>query len=365
MPDLFSPIQIGTHTIRNRVVMAPTVKFCYHDGSGYVPDELVEHYRLRAKSGTGLVIVEATAPNVGGKVHKKCLGLWEDGQIEGLSRIAAAIHAEGAKAILQLCYTGVSSKDPDADKTSASPEYYQRGDGMCLSHPMSRGEIRAMQLDHQAAAARAVRAGFDGVEIHCTHGKLFGRFFDSVTNTRTDEYGGSFENRARIYTETLALMRQVTPEGFLLGLRLGVNLPDLDNAMGVVQAIAVAGPDYFHFSKHILSAPARGDAPEDFPCAQTVYDASLLRKVVDVPVLVSFNIARPEQARYLLEHDMADLVTVGRGMLADYDWTGKAARGECVDECRHCSACQWRIDYHLCPAVRARWEREGMDEVRV
>ena len=76
MPDLFSPVQIGTHTIPNRVVMAPTVKFCLHDGSGYVPDTLVEHYRLRAKSGTGLIIVEATAPNVGGKVHHKCLGLW-------------------------------------------------------------------------------------------------------------------------------------------------------------------------------------------------------------------------------------------------------------------------------------------------
>ena len=104
-------------------------------------------------------------------------------------------------------------------------------------------EIRGMQLDHQSAAARAVKAGFDGVELHCTHGKLFGRFFDSVTNTRTDEYGGSFENRARIYTETLALMREVTPDGFLLGLRIGVNLPDLDNAMGVVKAIDAAGPD--------------------------------------------------------------------------------------------------------------------------
>ena len=115
-----------------------------------------------------------------------------------------------------------------------------------------------MQLDHRDAAARAVKAGFDGVEIHCTHGKLFGRFFDSVTNTRTDAYGGRFVNRARIYTETLALMREVTPEGFLLGLRIGVNLPDLAEAMGVVKAIDAAGPDYFHFSKHILSAPNRG-----------------------------------------------------------------------------------------------------------
>ncbi len=356
MANLWSGIEIGGHVIPNRVVMAPTVKFCLHDGSGYVPESLVEHYRLRAKSGTGLIIVEATAPTVGGKVHHKCLGLWEDGQIEGLSKVAGAIHAEGSKAILQLCYTGVSSKDPAADRTSASPEYYNRAGGLCLSHAMTVEEIREVQLAHQEAAIRAVRAGFDGVEVHCSHEKLYGRFFDSVTNHRTDEYGGSFENRARIFTETLELMRKVVPEGFILGLRIGVNLPDLENAIGIVKAIDAAGPDYFHFSKHILPAEQRGDMPEGFPCTQTVYDASLLRKAVSVPVMASFHISRPDQAEYLLEHDMADLVTIGRGMLADYDWAGKAKAGKEVDECRHCSACQWRIDYHLCPAVAQRGE---------
>lgn len=354
MPDLFSPVQIGSHTIPNRVVMSPTVKFCLHDGSGYVPDELVEHYRRRAASGTGLIIVEATAPTVGGKVHHKCLGLWEDGQIEGLSKIAAAIHAEGAKAILQLCYTGVSSKDPAADLTSASPEYYLRKSGMVLSHAMTAEEIRAMQLAHQSAAARAAKAGFDGVELHCSHEKLMGRFFDAVTNTRTDQYGGSFENRARVYTETLELMRAVTPPGFLLGLRMGVNLPDLENARGIARAIEGAGVDYIHFSKHILPAAPRGDMPEDCPCDQTVWDAGVLRKELKVPVMASFKISRPEQARWIVEHDVADLVSIGRGMLADWDWTGKARRGEEVDECRHCSGCLWREDLRLCPAVRAR-----------
>lgn len=358
MASLWSPIQIGSHVIPNRVVMAPTVKFCLHDGSGYVPDSLVEHYRLRAKAGTGLIIVEATAPTVGGKVHHKCLGLWEDGQIEGLSKIAAAIHGEGGKAILQLCYTGVSSKDPAADRTSASVEYYNRAGGMCLSHAMTVEEIRDVQLAHQAAAARAVRAGFDGVEVHCSHEKLFGRFFDAVTNHRTDQYGGSFENRARIYTETLALMRQVVPEGFILGLRIGVNLPDLENALGIVKVIDAAKPDYFHFSKHILPAADRGDKPKDFPCTQTVYDAGLLRKAVGVPVMVSFQISGPEQAEYILAHDWADFVTIGRGMLADYDWTRKAKEGVEVDACHHCPACQWRIDYHLCPAVHQR-EQSG------
>lgn len=356
MAGLWNPIQIGSHIIPNRVVMAPTVKFCLHDGSGYVPEALVEHYRLRARAGTGLIIVEATAPSVGGKVHHKSLGLWEDGQIEGLARVAEAIHEEGSKAILQLCYTGVSSKDPAADRTSASPEYYHRGDGMCLSHPMTAEEIRQMQLDHQAAARRAVKAGFDGVEIHCTHEKLIGRFFDRVTNTRTDQYGGSPENRARIFTELLAMLRDAVPADFLLGLRMGVNLPDLDSAREIVKVIEKAGVDYFHFSKHILAAANRGDAPADFPCAQTVYDGTLLRREVSVPVMVSFHISRPEQAEYLLEHDLADMVTIGRGMLADYDWARKAREGLPVDECRHCSSCQWRVDSALCPAVR---QREG------
>lgn len=356
MATLSTPIQIGAHTIPNRIVMSPTVKFCWHDGSGYVPKQLAEHYRLRAKSGTGLIIVEATAPTVGGKVHDKCLGLWEDGQIAGLAEVAAAIHAEGSKAILQLCYTGVSSKDPAAERTSASPEYYQRKDGLCLSHAVTAEEIRAIQLAHRDAAVRAVKAGFDGVEIHCSHEKLYGRFFDAVTNHRTDAYGGSFENRARIYTETQALIRAAVPEDFLIGLRIGVNLPDLDNAMGIVQVINAAKPDYFHLSKHILPAAERGDKPEGCPVTQTVYDASLLRRAVSVPVMASFKISRPEQAQYILEHDLADMVSIGRGMLADYDWAGKALSGKPVDECRHCSACQWRVDCGLCPAVHARSE---------
>ena len=354
MATLSTPIKIGSHTVPNRIVMSPTVKFCLHDGSGYVPAGLAEHYRMRAKSGTGLIVVEATAPTVGGKVHHKCLGAWEDGQIEGLAEVAAAIHAEGSKAILQLCYTGVSSKDPAADKTSASPEYYARKEGLCLSHALSVEEIRAIQLAHRDAALRAWKAGYDGVEIHCTHEKLYGRFFDAVTNHRTDEYGGSFENRARIYTETQEMIREAVPADFLVGLRIGVNLPDLDNAMGIVKVINAFGPDYIHFSKHILPAAERGDKPKDYPVTQTVYDAALLRKVVSVPVIASFKISRPEQAAFLIENDLADMVGIGRGMLADYDWAGKALRGEEVDECHQCPACQWRVDCQMCPAVHAR-----------
>ena len=359
MATLSTPIQIGSHTVPNRIVMSPTVKFCLHDGSGYVPAGLAEHYRMRAKSGTGLIVVEATAPTVGGKVHHKCLGAWEDGQIEGLAEVAAAIHAEGSKAILQLCYTGVSSKDPAADKTSASPEYYARKEGLCLSHALSVEEIRAIQLAHRDAAVRAWKAGYDGVEIHCTHEKLYGRFFDSVTNHRTDGYGGSFENRARIYTETQEMIREAVPADFLVGLRIGVNLPDLDNAMGIVKAIEESKPDYFHFSKHILPAAERGDKPEGCPVHQTVYDVKALKGLVSVPVMASFKIATPEQANYVLDHDIADMVSIGRGMLADYDWAGKALRGESVDICRNCPACLWREDYHRCPAVAARGE-DGM-----
>lgn len=354
MASLWSPMQLNGHTIPNRVVMAPTVKFCLHDGSGYVPAELVEHYRLRARSGTGLIIVEATAPTPGGKVHDKALGIWDDSTIDGLAQIADAIHQEGSKAILQLCYTGVSSKDPKSDRTSASPEYAQHGSGMCLSHAMTVEEIQALELAHQAAALRAYKAGYDGVEIHCTHGKLYGRFFDGVTNVRTDQYGGSFENRARIFTETLARIRQVVPADFIVGLRMGVNLPDFDQARGIVTAIDAAHPDYFHFSKHIIPAPPRPDIPGDFPCAPTVWDGTRLRRHVSVPVMVSFQIATPEQAEYLLEQDLTDFVTIGRGMLADYDWARKAKAHLPVDVCRHCPSCQWRMDAQLCPAVRLR-----------
>ena len=94
--------------------------------------------------------------------------------------------------------------------------------------------------------------------------------------------------------------------------------------------------------------------PEDFPCAATVFDGTRLRAHVRVPVMVSFQISRPEQAAYLVEKGLADFVTIGRGMLADYAWTAKAREGRPVDECRHCPSCQWRVDAHRCPAVLQR-----------
>ena len=118
-------------------------------------------------------------------------------------------------------------------------------------------------------------------------------------------------------------------------------------------------PDYIHFSKHILPAAERGDKPEGCPVTQTVYDVKALKGLVSVPVMASFKIATPEQANYVLRHDIADMVSIGRGMLADYDWAGKALRGERVDICRQCPACLWREDYHRCPAVMSRGE-DGM-----
>ena len=354
MASLWSPFQIKGLSLKNRVVMAPTVKFCINRPDGSVCDELVEHYRRRARSGTGLIIVEATAPTVGGKLHKNNLGLWGDEQIPGLARIASVIHAEGAQAILQLCYTGVSSKDPDADRVSPSPVYFQGGADIWLGRELTQEEIRAIQLSYRDAARRAWQAGFDGVEIHCTHSKLYGYFFDAVTNRRTDGYGGSFENRARIFTQTLALVRGAVPADFVVGLRVGVNLPDYENARGILKAVDAAHPDYYHFSINMALPDVSVPPPAGFPCSTAIWDGARLRKEVTAPVILSHEIALPSQAEYLLENDLADLVSIGRGMLADWDWTRKAKEGTPVDACRHCTVCQWRTDLHRCPAVFAR-----------
>lgn len=353
MSKLWNSITIKGHTIPNRVVMAPTVKFTMITPEGKPTEELFHYYDLVSKSGTGLVIVEATSVSPDGKIAPENLGLWDDSQIPEQQRIASSIHENGGICILQLCYAGKSTKDPSGRRYSASREYFMYPYAKGITEEISIEEIQRIEQDFADAAKRAVKAGYDGVELHCSHDKLFNQFHDALTNRRTDMYGVTFENRARIAVETIAKIRQVVPDNFIIGIRLGVNLPDFEDSVGIVDAFEKVHPDYYHFSKNIIPIADSKDKPEGFPCHKIVYDGSLLRKRVSVPAILSFGIAEPSQAEYIIDNDYGDLVSVGRGMLADFDWTRKAREGHPVNVCRHCTSCMWRIDHRKCPGYAA------------
>lgn len=353
MTTLASPMTIGRWTFANRIVMPPMVRYPLNLTDGTVSRQCIEHYR-EASECVGLTVVEAAAVAPEARLSPQMLGLWCDGQIEGMSRLAAAIHDAGAVAMVQLCYAGAPSRDPAAKKIGPSPEYF---DGTRLSRAAEEEEIPQIEAAHAEAARRAMEAGFDGVELHATHGYLYSRFLDPVCNRRTGRYAGSDpQSRARIVTETLALIRQTVGDRMLLSVRMGCNAPDFATAQENFREVVKAPIDLVHLSRGTIMPDPDPDIPADFPFNTVVWRGARLAKESPVPTILSNEIKTPAQAQFLLQNGWCDFTAVGRGMLADPGWARKALEGRDgeIVPCLGCANCQWRIDPARCPGVLRR-----------
>ena len=328
MSQLADSIAIRGQRIKNRIVMPPMVCFSFRgDNGGLYGEQHVEHYSRRAAGGTGLVIIQAT-PVFGAAGQLKA---WSAEQLRPLVTIARNCHDQGATVMMQLA-------GGDIDINELSTE-----------------QVHALQADCVAAALRVREAGFDGVEYHFAHGYTFCRFFDPGANRRTDEYGGALENRLRILTEILPQIRAGVGEDFIIGVRMGSNIPDTAGAVAVARALEAAGVDLLHVSFG-MTPPT--EVPADFPASAVAYGGSRIKQAVGIPVIAVGEIFTPETARFLIETGQADLVAVGRGMLADEDWAAKALAGAAVRQCRNCGrksrGCSWFTDHTRCPARKQR-----------
>lgn len=200
---LFSPIKVGDVELKHRVVLAPLTRF-RADKDNEVTDMQVKHYGERAAHGGSLLITEATMVNPGSSGYDHTPGIWRESQIGGWKKVFDEIHAKGSSAFMQLWHSGrcgnpevlkklgcdlVSSSDVPMDADSPTPR------------PLTKEEIKKLVGEYVHAAKNAIAAGADGVEIHCGNGYLMDQFMHENTNKRTDEYGGSIENRARIVLE--------------------------------------------------------------------------------------------------------------------------------------------------------------------
>ena len=314
---LLSSFEIKGKTVPNRIVMPPMVRYTLNDTTGRVTPASVEHYR-RAARGVGLVVAEAFAVAPEGRLHPHMLGLWEDEQIEGAAALAAAIHQSGAVALVQLCYAGLCSKDPASAQVGPSEEYY---DITRLARPLTVEEIHAIQRRHVEAALRAKAAGFDGVEVHGTHGYLYCRFMDKVSNRRRDEYGGdTAEGRTRIMTETLEAIRKAVGEDFIVAIRMGgcdymEGGSTIEECVEACKLFEKAGIDLIDLSGGMCGyLPAGKDAPyfEDLSAA--------VKAAVNVPIIVTGGVEDGETAERLLRENACDMVGIGRALLRDPNW---------------------------------------------
>ena len=356
MTKVSDPITINRIVLKNRLTMAPTVKFDYAGPDGMVTDRHIRHYRDRAMHGCGLICVEATAITPDGRFAKNHLGLWSDEQISGHRDITASCHGYGAAVIIQLNHTGIMS-NPDCGP-AIGPSAVPARNPETIAREMSISDIHEMQENFVQAAMRAKEAGYDGLQLHGCHGYLINQFISNKTNLRTDEYGGSIENKARFAAEIIRSIREKCGDGFLISIRTAGIEPDVKTAIQIAEEYVKAGCDYLQVSTGIeWDDPdlVDTDAPYNRFCSLGVrfHDHFCGR----VPVSCVNGILDPSQARYLIENDLVDTVDLARALLADPVFSEAVLKDLPFVKCYNCPSCQYAPHMpHRCPAAIERGE---------
>ncbi|MBU1042142.1 MAG: NADH:flavin oxidoreductase/NADH oxidase [Proteobacteria bacterium] len=338
MSTLFSPFALGPLTLENRIVIPPMCQYSSKDGQAN--DWHLAHYGTLSLSGAGLLIIEATAVTPEGRISWADLGLWSDECENALSRVLAFIRANSPiRVAIQLAHAGrkgscdlpwkgggnIPSGDPDGWTTLApSPLCYTPGDEppQALDEPGLRRLREAFAL----AGLRAVKLGVDCVELHCAHGYLLHEFLSPLSNHRSDDYGGSLENRMRLPLQVFQALRAVLPAHIPLGVRISATdwvQGGWDDEQSVVFArrLEELGAAYIHVS-------SGGLAPEQKIPVGPGYQLPLAERIkaeTGLPVMAVGLITEPKQAENIIASSQADLVALGRAMLYNPRWAWHAA----------------------------------------
>ncbi len=343
--SLLEPVRIGSIQTRNRICIPPMVIYKISDESGMVKPQNVAHYRALAKGGAGLIIQEATCISPEGRLSMDQLGIWSDDHIPGLREITDAVHEAGCPIFVQLHHAGLVSVGQDtlcpSDYAMDSKKGWKNG------HAMTRDEILRIRDAFIAAAVRAEKAGYDGVELHGCHGYLLCQFLNSRVNRRQDEYG----QPDRLVLEIMEGIRASVRPDFVMGIRLGAFEPTLEDGIARARTLEAHGIQFIDVS-YGFTAESDPSAPGDPALLDVIRGAGAIQKAVNVPVFAVNSIRTPQQAQNILEQTGVSMVDIGRSALVDPEWPNKACRGETTGTCLGCKVCQWRIDRSRCPGRR-------------
>ncbi|MCV7757414.1 flavocytochrome c [Pluralibacter gergoviae] len=324
--------------LKNRLLMAPmTTCSGYFDGT--VSSELVEYYRVRAGS-IGTIIVECCFIDDLGLAFPGAIGINNDAKIAGLAKIAAAIQAEGSKAILQIYHGGrmvdpllIGGRTPVAPSAVAAPR-----PGAATPRALTGEEVEATIARFGDGVRRAIQAGFDGVEIHGANTYLIQQFYSPNSNQRTDEWGGSRDNRAKfplaVLDITHKMARQYADDAFIIGYRFSpeeLEEPGIrfDDTMYLLEKLAARGLDYLHFSLGASLRPSINDTRDPTPLIEK-YCALRSEALAQVPVMGVGGVVNLADAEEGIRHGY-DLIAVGRATIAWPDWTDRIARGDTLE----------------------------------
>ena len=341
MSKLFQSIQFGSLTLSNKIIIAPMCQYSANE-QGEHTFWHEQQWASYALSGAGLFIVEATAVQAVGRISYADLGLWNDLQRAQLKALVSTIkniaptpiaiqlaHA-GRKASTAKPWQGIGQIPADQElgweTVSASNLPFNETDHP--PHELSKAQIDKIIEDFATAALRAVDAGFDLIEVHAAHGYLLHQFLSPLSNHRTDEYGGSFENRIRLTLEVFQAIKNVVPEEYPIGIRLSATDWmdheqgwNVDDSIGLSKALEKLGAVYIHVSSGGLHVKQdiKIEANYQVPFAEEI------KKHVQIPVIAVGLITEAEQAEKILQDEQADAIGLARAILFNPRWPWHAA----------------------------------------
>ena len=346
-PKLFSPFKIGSLSIQNRMVMSPMeTHLC--DKEGFVTEEIIAYYKERALGGVGYITMENTAVDPAGRVNDGMLCIQDDKFIPGLKKLTDCIHAVGGKIIIQLSHAGKEALPYFTGLKPVAPSAIPSPLTKEMPKELTVEEIKDIINKFSEGATRAIRAGFDGIEIHMAHGYLVNQFLSPESNVRTDDYGGDTARRSRFAREIVESIKKHTPKDYPVICRISADeYTDtglkLEESKEIAKILENADASAIH-----VSACNYASAFFNIPCYYLeegcfIHLAEGIKSVVKIPVLAVGRILNPIMAESILQENKADLIVLGRTLIADPHFPNKVKEG-LLDDIRTCISCNRCIE---------------------
>ncbi|WP_394236221.1 NADH:flavin oxidoreductase/NADH oxidase [Niallia oryzisoli] len=323
MEHLFSPFNFKGLEVKNRIVMPPMCQYSVEKKDGVATDWHYLHYVSRAIGGAGFIIIEMTDVEPDGRISDFDLGLWSDEQIPPLARMVEACHQYGAKVGIQIAHAGRKAEDAEVP---VAPSAIPFDENSKTPRALSTNEVKEMVEKFRKAVQRAVKAGFDAIEIHGAHGYLIHQFHSPLTNKREDEYGKELTKFGR---EIIEAAKDEMPEDMPLIMRISAK-EYVEGGYGINESIEFA-KDYQKAGVDIFHVSSGGEGPIGAggrPGTHAAYQVPLAREIknaLHVPVIAVGRLDDPILANSVIGNEEADLVAVGRGMLRNPYWALEAA----------------------------------------
>ena len=339
---LFSSLKIKSKTFRNRVVLSPMCQYKAKDG--IISDWHLQHYSRFAFSGLGAAFIEATGVSPEGRIGHGCTGIWSDDHVEGLSKIVKTFNQYDCLSGIQLAHAGRKASflrpwdgaSPITENDKIEPAWQTIGPSAIpinnsspVPKEMTIEDINRVKEDFKNAAIRANIAGFDILEIHGAHGYLLHSFFSPISNMRNDQYGGNFENRIRFAMEIITDIKSVWPENKPLFYRLSsIDAPGqgatIEDNVQLAKSLKIAGVDVIDCSSGGITGSPVLTKSKIIPGFQVPYSEKI-KKEAEISSMAVGAIINADQANEIISNKRADLVAMGRELLADTQWVYKAA----------------------------------------